>query len=127
MTFAYFSILIILFLNLFCAAYAKKLGGFQIADNKNPRGFLAQTTGKAARAHAAQQNGHEMLAPYAAAVIIAHATGEASQFTINFWAVVFVLSRVAFIWAYVQNQSLVRSTVWFVGFLAIVALFVVAA
>lgn len=126
MTFAYFSILIILFLNLFCAAYAKKLGGFQIADNKNPRDFLARTTGKAARAHAAQQNGHEIFAPYAAAVIIAHATGEASQAVMNFWAAVFILSRMAFIWAYVQNKAMLRSLIWTAGFLAIVALFIAA-
>ena len=92
MTFAYFSILLLVFLNLFCAAYAKKRAGFRGKDNHNPREFLAQASGKAARANAAQQNGYEIFAPYAAAVIIAHATGGASQGVINFWAAVFILS-----------------------------------
>lgn len=127
MTFAYFSILILLFLNWFCSVYAKKVGGFSFeANNAQPRDFLAQTTGKAARAHAAQQNGHEIFAPYAATVIIAHATGEASQAVMNFWAAVFILSRMAFIWAYVQDKAMLRSLIWTAGFLAIVALFIAA-
>lgn len=126
MTFAYFSILILLFLNLFCAAYAKKIGGFTIADNKNPRDFLAQTTNHAARANAAQQNGHETFASYAAAIIIAHATGEASQSTINLWASIFIIARIAYIWAYINNHSLLRSIVWFIGLTAIISLFIAA-
>lgn len=126
MTFAYFSILILFFLNLFCAAYAKTAGGFKVADNRNPRDFLAKTTGKAARANAAQQNGHEIIALYAAAVLIAHATGEANTSIINFWAFVFILARVAYIWAYIQNQALLRSLFWSLSLLSIVALFIAA-
>ena len=84
MTFAYFTLLIFILLNLFCAAYAKKLAGFTPANNHDPRDFLAKATGKAARANAAQQNGYETFAAYAAAVIVAHATGDASQGVINF-------------------------------------------
>ena len=126
MTFAYFSILLLVFLNLFCAAYAKKRAGFRRKDNHNPREFLAQASGKAARANAAQQNGYEIFAPYAAAVIIAHATGGASQGVINFWAAVFILSRIAFVWCYVQDKATLRSLVWGVGFLSIIGLFVAA-
>ena len=114
MTFAYFSILLLVFLNLFCAAYAKKRAGFRGKDNHNPREFLAQ------------QNGYEIFAPYAAAVIIAHATGGASQGVINFWAAVFILSRIAFVWCYVQDKATLRSLVWGVGFLSIIGLFVAA-
>lgn len=126
MTFAYFTLLIFILLNLFCAAYAKKLAGFTPANNHDPRDFLAKATGKAARANAAQQNGYETFAAYAAAVIVAHATGDASQGVINFWAFVFIVSRVAFIWCYVQDKSLMRSAMWGVGFLSIVALFIAA-
>ncbi|MDO4433948.1 MAG: MAPEG family protein [Alysiella sp.] len=127
MTFAYFSIVIVMCLNWFCAAYAKKSGGFNFHQhNANPRDFLAQTTGKAARLNAAQQNGYEIFAPYAAAVIIAHFTGEASQFTLNFWAAVFILSRIGFIWAYAQNKAKWRSLLWSVGMVAILALFIAA-
>ena len=57
MTFAYFSILIVALLNLFCAASAKKAAHFTFADNHDPRTFLAHATGKAARLRAAEQNG----------------------------------------------------------------------
>ena len=36
MTFAYFTLLIFILLNLFCAAYAKKLAGFTPANNHDP-------------------------------------------------------------------------------------------
>ena len=105
MTFAYFSILLFAFFNLFCAAAAKKAANMHAAENHNPREILAQATGKAARLNAAQQNGYEMLPLYAAAVIIAHATGEAAQGVINFWATLFIISRAAYIWAYAQDKA----------------------
>ena len=42
---------------------AKFTGGFQPVDNQNPRDFLANTKGIAARANAVQQNSFESL-PY---------------------------------------------------------------
>ena len=38
---------------------AKVAGGFTLADNQNPREFLAKTTGFSARANAVQQNSFE--------------------------------------------------------------------
>lgn len=96
MTLAYWSILATAFLPIGCAAYAKRLASFSWADNHDPRAFLARTRGKAARANAAQQNSYEIFPPFAAAVIIAHATGNAAQATINLWALLFVASRLAF-------------------------------
>lgn len=126
MTFAYFTLLIFILLNLFCAAYAKKSAGFTPANNREPRDFLAKTTGKAARANAAQQNGYETFGAYAAAVIVAHATGEASLGVINFWAFVFIVSRFLFIWCYIQDKSLMRSAMWAIGLFSIISLFIAA-
>lgn len=126
MTLAYWCVLIAMFLPWLCAAYAKHSGGFSGDDNRNPRAFLANTQGVAARANAAQQNGFEIFAPFAAAVIIAHATGNAAQGTINFWALLFVLSRLAFIWCYVKDMPTPRSITWGVGLLSVVALFIAA-
>lgn len=126
MTFAYFTLLIFALLNVGCAAYAKKLAGFTPADNKNPRDFMAHLTGKAARLHAAQLNGYEIFAPYTAAVLVAHATGEASQAAINFFALVFILTRMGYIWCYAQDKSVWRSINWGIGLLCIIALFVIA-
>lgn len=127
MTFAYWCILIACLLPLFCAAYAKKAGGFRFKDNHNPRDFLAHTQGAAARAHAAQQNGFEVFAPFAAAVLTAHATGNAAQSTINTLAGLFILFRLAFIYCYIADKAAMRSLIWAGGFVCTVGLFVAAA
>ncbi|EMT1034179.1 MAPEG family protein [Neisseria gonorrhoeae] len=127
MTFAYWCILIACLLPLFCAAYAKKAGGFRFKDNHNPRGFLAHTQGAAARAHAAQQNGFEAFAPFAAAVLTAHATGNTGQATVNTLAGLFILFRLAFIWCYIADKAALRSLMWAGGFACTVGLFVAAA
>lgn len=127
MTFAYWCILIACLLPLFCAAYAKKAGGFRFKDNHNPRGFLAHTQGAAARAHAEQQNGFEAFAPFAAAVLTAHATGNAGQATVNTLAGLFILFRLAFIWCYIADKAALRSLMWAGGFACTVGLFVAAA
>ncbi|HFB6291750.1 TPA: MAPEG family protein [Neisseria gonorrhoeae] len=127
MTFAYWCILIACLLPLFCAAYAKKAGGFRFKDNHNLRGFLAHTQGAAARAHAAQQNGFEAFAPFAAAVLTAHATGNAGQATVNTLAGLFILFRLAFIWCYIADKAALRSLMWAGGFACTVGLFVAAA
>lgn len=123
MTFAYWCILIACLLPLFCAAYAKKAGGFRFKDNHNPR----DTQGAAARAHAAQQNGFEAFAPFAAAVLTAHATGNAGQATVNTLAGLFILFRLAFIWCYIADKAALRSLMWAGGFACTVGLFVAAA
>ncbi|RPC24150.1 hypothetical protein JY34_03775, partial [Neisseria meningitidis] len=96
-------------------------------DNHNPRDFLAHTQGTAARAHAAQQNGFEAFAPFAAAVLTAHATGNAAQSTINTLACLFILFRLAFIWCYIADKAAMRSLMWAGGFACTVGLFVAAA
>ena len=126
MTLAYWCVFITIFLPIFCAAYAKRLGGFTMADNHEPRAFLAKLSGKAARADAAQRNGYEIFPPFAAAVIIAHATGNAAQFTINFWALLFVASRIAFIYCYINDKATLRSAMFGVNLLCIMALFIAA-
>lgn len=104
-----------------------KAGGFRFKDNHNPRGFLAHTQGAAARAHAAQQNGFEAFAPFAAAVLTAHATGNAGQATVNTLAGLFILFRLAFIWCYIADKAALRSLMWAGGFACTVGLFVAAA
>ena len=126
MTLAYWCVFIAMFLPWLCATYAKKSGGFCRRDNHNPREFMANTQGVAARANAAQQNSFEVFAPFAAAVIIAHTSGNADQGSINFLALLFVLSRLAFIWLYIKDMATARSIVWMLGLLCIVALFIVA-
>lgn len=126
MTFAYWCILIACLLPLFCATIAKATGGFKPSDNRNPRDFLARTQGLSARANAAQQNGFEVFAPFAAAVLVAHATGNAAQSTINLLAVSFIAFRIAFIYCYLTDKSTMRSLTWAGGLCCIIGLFVAA-
>ena len=127
MTFAYFSILVFALLNSLCSLLAKKSARLLDAEaNREPRRHSTQASGKAARLFAAEQNGYEMLPLYAAAVIIAHATGNAAQFTINFWALLFVASRIAFIYCYINDKATLRSAMFGVNLLCIVALFIAA-
>ena len=126
MTLAYWCIFFAIFLPIFCAAYAKYRAGFSPADNHNPRAFLARAQGKAARADAAQQNSYETFPPFAAAVIIAHATGEAAQSTVNILCALFLLLRAAYIWAYAQDKAALRSNIWYGCLACIVALFIAA-
>lgn len=76
---------------------------------------------------AAQQNGFEAFAPFAAAVLTAHATGNAEQSTINTLAGLFILFRLAFIWCYIADKATMRSLMWAGGFACTVGLFVAAA
>ncbi len=126
MNFAYWCILLAALLPWLCAAYAKHSAGFRSRDNHNPRAFLAQAHGAAARANAAQQNGFEIFPLFAAAVLIAHATGNADQSSINTWALLFVLSRCLYCWLYISDRPSLRSLVWGLGLLCILALFAVA-
>lgn len=126
MTLAYWCVFIAMLLPWIAASYAKKSGGFSADDNHQPREFLARAEGKAARANAAQQNGYEIFAPFAAAVIIAHATGEAAQFTINFWSILFILSRIGYLYCYIQDKSFARSCIWGLGVVCILALYIAA-
>ena len=126
MTLAYWCVFIAMFLPWLCAVYAKKAGGFSGNDNHNPRDFLQHAQGEAKRANAAQQNSFEIFPAFAAAVIIAHATGDASQTTLNVWSVLFILSRMLYIFLYIKDMASLRSVVWGSGLLCIVALFIAA-
>ena len=127
MTLAYWILLITALLPIGCAAYAKRLAGFTLADNHNPRAFLARATDKAARADAAQKNSYETYPPFAAVVIIAHLTGGAAQQTINAWALVFLISRLIFIYSYISDRPTLRSAFFGINLLCIIALYIAAA
>lgn len=126
MTLAYWCILLAYLLPLFCATIAKATGGFKPSDNRNPREFLAHTQGLSARADAAQQNGFETFAPFAAAVLVAHATGNAAQATINLLAILFIAFRIAYIFSYLKDKPSLRSAMWTGGFVCTIGLFVAA-
>lgn len=105
---------------------AKLAGGFRAGDNANPRAFLANTTGLAARANAAQINSFETLPIFLAAVLMAEYM-VVPQAVVNNLAMAYVALRVLYGLAYLGNWSSFRSVVWTIGFACPILLFVLAA
>jgi uncharacterized MAPEG superfamily protein len=95
-------------------------------DNRDPRGWLARQEGYRKRAHAAQLNSFEAFPFFAAAVIVAHLLN-GPQALVDTLALVFIAVRIVYIALYLANRSSLRSLVWFVGFGAVIAIFIVAA
>lgn len=91
-------------------------------DNNNPRQWLAQQTGVAARLNAAQQNSWEALAIFAPAVLTAEAMA-VSQDHVNLLAMVFIAARMAYVVLYAADAATLRTLAWLVGFGASLALF----
>lgn len=128
MTLAYWCVLIAIVLPYLGTASAKFLGpGYGPRANQDPRAFLGSLQGWRKRADNAQQNGFEVTPAFAAAVIIAHLAGGATQGLIDQLAVAFIVSRVLYLLCYLAGWGVLRSLVWFAGMGVIVALFVVSA
>lgn len=90
---------------------AKLLGKFTLADHAHPRAFLANTTGAAARANAAQQNSFEILPFFIASVLLATYM-VVPQPSINQLAWTFIFIRIAYGLAYILNKPILRSILW---------------
>jgi uncharacterized MAPEG superfamily protein len=113
----------VLFMGLFpyvAAGIAKK--GFEQYDNSMPREWLAKQTGFRARANAAQANLFESLPFFFAAVIIASMSG-APQVRIDLLAIGFVIARIAYLICYIANWPTMRSVVWLMGLICVIAIF----
>ncbi len=91
-------------------------------DNSDPRQQQQRLTGKAARAQAAHLNSLEAFAPFAAAVLVAQ-----SFSGLEVWrdalAAAFVAVRLVYLQAYLADWGNGRSAVWALGFLVMLALF----
>lgn len=123
MTVALWCILFAGLLPIVAAGTAK--WGFRDYDNARPREWLSRQTGFRARANAAQQNSYEGLPLFVGAVLVASLT-QGRDPLIDQFAVVYVLSRIAYIVCYVADRPTLRSVVWTIGVGCCVALFVVA-
>ena len=106
------------------AAGLAKAGGKDY-DNHDPRAWMAKLTGRRARADAAQANSFEAFPFFAAGVLLAlHAGVDAAR--VDALALVFVLARVLYIACYITDRARLRSMVWAVGYLCVLALYVLA-
>lgn len=103
---------------------AKFTGGFQPADNQNPRAFFAKTTGLAARANAVQQNSFESLPLFLTAILMAEYMVVPEYFILRLgWA--YIILRVIYGICYLSNWATLRSIVWFLSILCPIFLLVV--
>ena len=128
MTLAYWCVLIGLLMPILWTGFAKFIGPkkMPIKNNKNPREYLAGLEGVQKRADWAQQNAFEAFPAFAAAVIIAHATGGAAQATINTLAIIWVIARLAHGYFYLADLSSQRSLAYFVAMGSVVGCFIAA-
>ncbi|MCY1280190.1 MAPEG family protein [compost metagenome] len=83
-------------------------------DNHHPRAQQARLTGFGARAVAAHQNSIEIFPLFAAGVLMAHATQTQGWF-VDLLAIIFIVSRVIYLFLYWNDKASLRSLVWVVG------------
>jgi uncharacterized MAPEG superfamily protein len=124
MTIAYWCVLVAGLLPYVATAFAK-IGGERYT-NRYPRAWLDKQQGFRARANSAQANGFEAFPLFAAAVVVAH-LAHAPQGRIDLLALIFIVARVAYTLCYLVDWHWARSSVWLIGLLATLGLFIAAA
>ena len=100
---------------------AKSAAGFKAKDNQNPRQFLAQSTGLAARANAVQQNSFESLPLFIAAILIAEYM-VIPQSIVMIFGIAYLILRVVYGICYLANWATLRSIIWLLSMLCPIVL-----
>ena len=112
MTLAYWTLIGMIFVTYVYTAIAKfARPGY---NNSCPREYLSQLEGWPKRAYWAHLNSLEVLPQICAALIIAHTSGM-PQSSIDFWSVIFLISRILYGIFYMLNRPWSRSYCWLVG------------
>ena len=95
-----------------------KAGGY---DNRNPRQQQKSLSGFGARAKAAHENCFEALIMFTPGVLLVLVTNNAGQLA-EYFAIAFVASRTAYLFAYYFDKHILRSSFWGIGFISSLAL-----
>lgn len=103
---------------------AKLLAGFKLQHNQNPREFLAQATGVAARAHAAQLNSFESLPLFVSALLMAEYMVVPDHLIVMLSGA-YLLLRVAYGICYMANWASLRSIVWLLSMACPITLLII--
>jgi len=90
-------------------------------DNRLPREQQARLPGWGKRALGSHQNAFEAFAPFAAAVLVAHAGGADPVWSARF-AIAFVAARILYTLCYLADLPNLRSSIWMLGTLSTGAL-----
>ena len=96
-----------------------------VCPAQNPREKRAQGRGIYARAWGAHYNIVEGFAYSAVAIIVAHLLKAPSDLVTGY-ALVYLASRLVFLFAYLANLSLLRSQAYYVGTMSLVALYLLS-
>ena len=123
MLISYAALLIAGLMPVICAGIAK--AGAKGYDNHDPRAWMAQQTGFRARANAAQDNSLEAFPFFAVGLVLALLTG-VDPFVVDMLAAAFIAARVAYVACYVSDKARFRSIFWAVGYLSVIAFYVLA-
>ncbi|MGO4262817.1 MAPEG family protein [Lysobacter sp. TAB13] len=125
MTLAYWCLLIAALMPYLWATVAKANG--KRYDNRDPRAWQArQDNPRSNAAYAAHLNAFEAFAPFAAGVLAAQMAGVDTNWIVIL-SIVFVVCRVLHGVFYIAGKAPLRSLVWAIGFLCVVALLALAA
>jgi uncharacterized MAPEG superfamily protein len=103
-------------------AEMKKLGKY---DNNDPRGQQAKLEGRGKRALAAHHNAFEAFAPFSIAVFCALSRSSNAN-AIYACCIAFVVFRIGYTFAYIEDRPPLRSGMWAMGLLSITGLFVLS-
>ena len=95
-------------------------------NNRAPRAGEQNLQGVSQRVSWAEQNSCEILPGYIAAIIVSYLVG-AEQYCIDIFALIFIGSRILYCLCYIKDWPSLRSAVWVVGLLCIIAIFVTSA
>jgi|TARA_E500000075_G_C6934627_1_gene291087 uncharacterized MAPEG superfamily protein len=95
-------------------------------NNRAPRAGEQDLQGVSQRVSWAEQNSYEILPGYIAAIIVSYLVG-AEQYCIDIFALIFIGSRILYCLCYIKDWPSLRSAVWVVGLLCIIAIFVTSA
>ncbi|NMM36212.1 MAG: hypothetical protein HHJ09_01690 [Glaciimonas sp.] len=123
MSAAYWCVFLAGMMPVFTVAFAKY--GRADFDNSAPRAWLDKLEGKRRRADYAHRNHFEAFPFFAAGVIIAQQLN-APQNAINLLALGFIAARIVYTFMYLSDRPLWRSLTWAIGYLCVIALFLVA-
>lgn len=99
--------------------------GVRDFDNRNPRKWMAAQQGWRRRAASAEQNLFECFPIFAAAVLLA-LLQHAPQRPLDWLAGGFVALRILYALAYMADRASLRSAIWALSFLCILAIFALA-
>jgi len=125
MTIAYWCVFIAILLPLLFTFIAKFTGRYGPKANLAPREYLEGLNGFRKRANWAQMNTLESIPGFMAAVIIAHQIGGQQQ-SIDTLAVSYIFLRMVYGFLYIANKGILRSIVWTMALMCILALFFTA-